>query len=168
MVYWDFTRPDIKVKPRIKEIKELVKMMDCEKNTVIEIGIYRGTTTRAFSTQFTKVYSLDVMEKTITNLEQFDLTNVDAMIRDENTINLFEDGSIDVVYVDGDHLYDSVVCDLNEFTKKIKKGGYLSGHDYGANNSGVREACLEFFGREPDKLTHSITSNGKNFFYKIN
>lgn len=41
-----------------------------------------------------------------------------------------EDNSLDVVYVDGDHKYPSVLNDLDLWYPKIKSGGFLCGHDY--------------------------------------
>jgi|LakMenEpi03Aug12_release.lakeMendotaPanAssembly.Ray.scaffolds.fasta_scaffold08789_29 hypothetical protein len=37
---------------------------------------------------------------------------------------------IDVVYIDGDHSYNSVKQDISVWYPKIKKGGFLCGHDY--------------------------------------
>lgn len=42
----------------------------------------------------------------------------------------FEDGSLDFVYLDGDHCFESVVFDISEWSKKLRKGGILSGHDF--------------------------------------
>jgi len=42
----------------------------------------------------------------------------------------FEDGSLDFVYIDGDHEFSHVAADIVEWTKKVKKGGIVSGHDY--------------------------------------
>ena len=45
-------------------------------------------------------------------------------------VNDFEDESLDFVYIDGDHSFKSVVCDIVEWSKKVRKGGIVSGHDY--------------------------------------
>lgn len=42
----------------------------------------------------------------------------------------FEDKSLDFVYIDADHEYSHVVQDIAEWSKKVKKGGIVSGHDY--------------------------------------
>jgi len=41
----------------------------------------------------------------------------------------FPDGFFDYVYIDGDHLYESVKLDLQLWYPKVKKGGVLGGHD---------------------------------------
>jgi predicted O-methyltransferase YrrM len=38
--------------------------------------------------------------------------------------------SIDFVYIDGSHQFDYVMCDIIEWTKRVRKGGIVSGHDY--------------------------------------
>lgn len=43
--------------------------------------------------------------------------------------NNFEDDSLDFVYIDADHSYDSVISDLSLWWLKIKPGGVLAGHD---------------------------------------
>ena len=42
----------------------------------------------------------------------------------------FEDESLDFVYVDGNHGFKYVTEDIFEWSKKVKKGGVMAGHDY--------------------------------------
>ena len=42
----------------------------------------------------------------------------------------FEDGSLDFVYIDGAHDFQNVTNDIVEWSKKVRKGGVISGHDY--------------------------------------
>lgn len=42
----------------------------------------------------------------------------------------FKDHSLDFVYIDGDHRFDYVMQDLIEWSKKIRPGGIIAGHDY--------------------------------------
>lgn len=39
------------------------------------------------------------------------------------------DGSLDFLHIDGNHLYDPVMADLNAWVPKVKSGGIASGHD---------------------------------------
>jgi predicted O-methyltransferase YrrM len=43
----------------------------------------------------------------------------------------FEDESLDFVYIDANHDDPWVTEDITEWTKKVRKGGIVSGHDYG-------------------------------------
>jgi predicted O-methyltransferase YrrM len=58
--------------------------------------------------------------------------------------SLFENESVDFVFIDGDHRYDYVKKDIESWLPKIKKGGIVSGHDY--QEKGVSAAVEEIFG----------------------
>lgn len=40
------------------------------------------------------------------------------------------DGSLDFVYIDGLHTFDSVMMDIIHWARKVRFGGIVSGHDY--------------------------------------
>lgn len=42
----------------------------------------------------------------------------------------FADGSLDAVFIDGNHHFDYVVQDIIAWAPKVRKGGMVSGHDY--------------------------------------
>ena len=42
----------------------------------------------------------------------------------------FEDNSLDFVYIDADHAYDACQKDMDAWWPKVKKGGWMCGHDY--------------------------------------
>lgn len=59
----------------------------------------------------------------------------------------FADESLDFVYIDANHQYGYVRDDIREWSKKIRKGGIISGHDYyhtRAGNCGVIQAVDEY------------------------
>ena len=41
-----------------------------------------------------------------------------------------EDGSLDFVYIDGDHRFDAVMLDIILWAPKVRTGGIVAGHDY--------------------------------------
>jgi len=51
---------------------------------------------------------------------------------------------IDFVHIDGNHEYEQVMKDINNYMPKIKKGGILSGHDW-ILRPGVMQAVKELF-----------------------
>jgi len=61
--------------------------------------------------------------------------------------DLFEDASLDFVYIDADHSYDAVVADLAAWYPKLKTNGLFCGHDYlvEENANTVVKAVDEFF-----------------------
>ena len=53
-----------------------------------------------------------------------------------------EDGSLDFVFIDGDHSYDGCKRDIAAWTPKVKLGGWIGGHDY-SERWGVKRAVDE-------------------------
>ena len=90
-----------------------------------------------------------VLEIFRTNVKKANLNNVIKEIKElswEGSKH-FEDASVDFVFIDADHSYDSVVKDINSWLPKIRKGGMISGHDY-FNPCGVKKAVDKRFGKK--------------------
>lgn len=51
----------------------------------------------------------------------------------------FADESLDFVYIDGNHDFKYIAEDLAEWTRKVKKGGIVSGHDYFYTKTGTSD-----------------------------
>ena len=49
----------------------------------------------------------------------------------------FADGSLDFVYIDANHEFRYIAEDLYEWTKKVKSGGIVAGHDYFFQKAGT-------------------------------
>jgi len=57
------------------------------------------------------------------------------------------DGSLDFVYIDCDHSYDYAMQDIIMWSRKVRKGGMISGHDYVSSkeqNVGVMDAVNDY------------------------
>ena len=55
--------------------------------------------------------------------------------------------SLDFVFIDAEHSYESVKEDVNGWAKKVRHGGIVSGHDYYKTrhgNTGVIDAVNEY------------------------
>lgn len=63
-----------------------------------------------------------------------------------------EDHSCDLVYLDASHDRESVSEDILAWWPKVKRGGFLAGHDWSVNWPGVVEAVTEFAHRERLKI----------------
>jgi len=48
----------------------------------------------------------------------------------EELIDLFDDESLDFIYIDANHAYDYVKNDMEMWYPKLKKSGIFAGHDY--------------------------------------
>ena len=60
----------------------------------------------------------------------------------QDFVNSFEDGSLDYIFIDGDHSYEGALRDCELFFPKIKNGGIFAGHDWSFD--GVQKAVNEF------------------------
>lgn len=58
--------------------------------------------------------------------------------------------SVDFVYLDADHRYESVKADIAAWLPRVRIGGILAGHDYGLFQ-GVNQAVDERFGNKVQK-----------------
>jgi hypothetical protein len=72
-----------------------------------------------------------VIDKFKQNLELVDCIDI-VTIHDMpslEAVNLIEDRSLDICFIDADHRYRAVKADILAYIPKIKNGGILSGHD---------------------------------------
>ncbi len=143
--------------------------------TMIEIGSYMGESTMLFASsgifkqiyaidphggdeKFNKTYNIDwdwVKTQYLINTRYFD--NI-SLVEDYsyNVDSLFDDNSIDFIYIDGNHLYESVKKDLELYLPKIKNNCVIAGHDYSHEYQGVMDAVEEVLGKP--NLTFSDSS----------
>ena len=68
----------------------------------------------------------------------------------------FEDGHFDFVFIDADHGELAVSDDVTQWMPKVRKGGWLGGHDYNNNFPGVVQAVQKAFGRRVETWPGSI------------
>lgn len=47
-----------------------------------------------------------------------------------NALKIFTDESLDFVYIDANHDFPNFINDLHQWSKKVKYGGIIAGHDY--------------------------------------
>src|SRR3989344_1633221 len=115
-----------------------------------EIGVYQGKFTRSLAKVGLKVYGIDswkpykdfdieadnrrerqetIYQNTKTRLSAYE--NI-SLIRKTSmeAVEDFADESLDFVYIDGNHRFKYVAEDICEGSKKIRKGGTVSGPDY--------------------------------------
>ncbi len=115
-----------------------------------EIGVYKGRFIRGFCEVGLKMYAIDYW----TPYPDFDRIEPARIERQEylyhqarkllsryknatvirktsmEALADFEDESLDFVYIDGNHILKYVVEDIDGWSKKVRKGGIVAGHDY--------------------------------------
>ncbi len=114
-----------------------------------EIGVFQGEFTEKFCEVGLTMYAIDpwlgysgsgrtekVQDKQDVNFEEAK-TRLSPfkdckLVRKSSMDALtdFADGSLDFVYIDGDHRFRYIAEDLSEWFVKVKSGGAISGHDY--------------------------------------
>ena len=82
-------------------------------------------------------------EKFISNMSPLNGHYQAHRMTTDEAAQLFEDGSLDAVFIDADHTYDAVKKDIANWMPKIRKGGILAGHDYIHTWPGVIQAVNE-------------------------
>lgn len=72
---------------------------------------------------------------------------------------MYEDKSLDFVFIDASHLYENVLNDVTCWKDKVKDGGILAGHDYFAAE--VKRAVLDVLPRE------RVFERNLSWFYRV-
>jgi hypothetical protein len=74
----------------------------------------------------------------------------------------FEDGSLDFIYIDGDHSL-AFLLDLYAWVSKVKIGGIISGHDFkNGRNSGIKD----YWGQQLDyEIQRSVEYFSRRYGY---
>jgi len=124
------------------------------------IDTFKGTLNEELHQDLVKDYDNDIYQQFYNNVKPFGKINI---VKDtsHNASLLYKNGEIDFIMIDGDHSYEGVTSDINDFFYKVKPGGIISGDDYNVFN-GTTQAVNEFF-----RNSHNITSNNVNWWYRI-
>jgi len=117
-------------------------------NKIVEIGTGEGHSTLAFAQGCAvngkgHVISIDIEEKgkAIDLLQDENLYTYVTFMKDPN-VSLI--GGIDILFIDGDHSYESVKKDIEKYYSEITEGGFIVFHDaYNPAHPGVMKAIQE-------------------------
>lgn len=98
-------------------------------------------------------------------------TGTIEMIRSNSidALRTIENGSLDWVYIDGDHNYEFVSKDLETSWDKIRCGGFISGDDYrleGWWHNGVTKAVNEFLAKHSNSIEQTFFLGTQFLFQK--
>ena len=128
---------DKKVSPETKSIKFINIDPFVADVTINTIGGYEWNESTAGTKQAAKeafYNNIKTHKKFIETREEYSPSAAES----------FENESIDCVWVDALHDYDSVLKDLTAWYPKVKKGGILGGHDFNYDFGGVPRAVHDF------------------------
>jgi len=60
-----------------------------------------------------------------------------------DAVKEFEDESLDFVFIDANHEFRQVIDDIDEWSRKVKKGGVVMGHDFTLVDNGYERIDVE-------------------------
>jgi hypothetical protein len=116
---------------------------------VLEIGTGRGVSTSVFANTCDNVITIDNLAEFPDSRKEIQgvldrYPNVVFIEGDScRIVKAMNDIKFDIVYIDANHNYDGVKEDIELWRGKVKKGGYLAGHDYDHYHIGVVQAVQE-------------------------
>lgn len=98
----------------------------------------------------------DFYQEFINNINKVNITDLVHVRKGDSldVVDLFEDKSIDVLFIDGDHNFPKTKNELQRYLPKVKVGGKIIGHDFDAG--GVKQGIIELIGI--DKVENHNTS----------
>jgi predicted O-methyltransferase YrrM len=77
----------------------------------------------------------------------------------DDALGLVDDESLDFVFIDACHQYDAVKKDIQNWQKKVRRGGVISGHDYATAWTGVTKAVNEYAEQVKLNILHHAPSS---------
>ena len=132
---------------------------------IVEVGAWKGASTSYLAVEAQhKKLRIDVIDnwsgsdehKNMSDIRENSLfgTFIDNLRPVINLINpirsdsvtasrMYDEESLDAVFIDADHRYESVKADILAWMPKVKRGGILAGHDYMSKYDGVITAVNE-------------------------
>lgn len=126
-----------------KKLYECAKLLS-ENAVVVEIGTLHGGSANILAAAISgMVYTIDNDPKFETKI----LDNVLLIKGDSKDVAIGWDKPIDLLFIDGDHSYEGVAEDIENWIPKVKKGGMVIFHDYGSW-TGVTKAVNEAIERK--------------------
>lgn len=129
-------------------------------STFVEVGVWKGKSAAYMAVEIANsnknidFYCVDTWEGSVEHQNNPELPRLFEIFTENmkpvekyykpmkmkslEAVHLFEDNSLDFVFIDGSHEYEDVKDDIAFWLPKVKIGGILAGHDY--HHQPIREA----------------------------
>jgi hypothetical protein len=161
-----------------------MQLASCFSGVGVEIGVEMGKFSEAILKlgKVAHLYSIDpwipipgfytaeaaelAFRTTAARLLRFSPRNTILREDAREAVHRFPDESLDFVYIDSSHEFEETCEELAAWWPKLKKDGWLSGHDY-ANGEGVRRAVDAFAFHHQLALETTIKDDDLDFPFLI-
>ena len=147
----------------------------------IEIGTAEGITTEYLLSSISdlKLYGIDPYtdyidwddrqpdqignkEQFLAKTEMYSDRFIHIKKSSNDVVDMFEDESVDFIFIDGDHSYNQVLKDCINYWPKVKIGGILIGHDF-SKIEDVNKAVNDFAGQ----IKYEISNARQDLWYIV-
>jgi len=167
--------------PRSEFVKQYLSKLT-SKQIGVEVGTFQGDFSKEILENTSlKLYMVDVWRSlgneyndasnhkyyqtayadTMNNIKGYEDRAVMIRSNSRQAVELFNDESLDFVFIDANHAYDFVKEDIELWYPKVKKGGIFAGHDY-MDLEWYQD--LHFLPNGKDKYIYTNTFDG-NYIY---
>lgn len=132
---------DNAIQQKEPEWKELIDSVD-DKSVVIEIGSYTGGSSKSLAMVAKEVIVIEPNKRWTPNEENVTLFTGTSDDQIENVKEYLGKRKATHLIIDGDHAKESVLKDYNNYSKLVKKGGYIWIHDIVDTEHHRRQNCF--------------------------
>jgi hypothetical protein len=152
---------------------EFLSVMAAKNKTVLEVGSWKGRSTKALLDAAKKVFAVDTWEgsqdpddltyeqakkedifatfkKNVGHYDNLKIIKKDSIAASK----MFSDKAVDMVFIDANHTYEGVSADIKAWLPKARK--VICGHDYADGWPGVKQAVDEIFEGKKIQVVGSI------------
>jgi predicted O-methyltransferase YrrM len=157
-----------------ESLKEFIKKKAGTGNLkAVELGVMAGRNSQdifnVLNGDISRLYLIDswklsyrpeMHDRLVDTAKRFENNPYVTIIKQDSTncLELFNDNSLDYVYIDDAHNYAHVLSEIKSWYLKVKKGGMLSGHDINHNApervlKAVQDFCVD------NKITFECQTN---------
>ena len=106
------------------------KILDLWTGTLFMVDVWRPLDPKEYDDQSNHSLHSDAFSDSMKNTSEHSERAHMLRCRGNIAADLFQNGTLDFVYIDANHTYESVCEDIEIWYPKIRSGGILAGHDY--------------------------------------
>lgn len=132
-----FAELDFKIGAEIGVLRGEFSEIVCQNNPQVKLfAVDSWKPYKEYTDLLREINYLDLYNKAVKRLSKYNCEIIRKTSME--AVGDFKDESLDFVYIDANHALKYVVEDIAEWTKKVRKGGIVSGHDFNEDKKALR------------------------------